>query len=53
MDKLEEVSCLNSKDMLCKQNCQRDLKIILKEEQIKWLQRSHEKELFNEDSNSK
>lgn len=50
---MEENGWLNAEDREHKQKCQADLKSILKEEEIKWLQRSHEKELFDGDTNSK
>ena len=36
-----------------KKECQDNLKFILKDEETKWLQRSHYKELFEGDSNTK
>lgn len=53
LDKMGEKDSLDEEDRKYKKDCQNNLKYILKEEELKWLQRSHDKELFEGDSNTK
>jgi hypothetical protein len=50
---LAESSSLNDEDRDLLYNCRHQLSIITKEEEIKWLQRSKEKELLEGDSNTR
>ena len=53
LDKKSELNGLSLGDFNHLQQCRNDLNKILKEEEIKWLQISKEKELLEGDSNTK